>query len=56
VPSEESSARSRSFVTPASEVVRGLRALGLEPVLVGGMALVVTGLQRIGFWIENLGD
>ena len=29
------------------EIVRGLRGLGLEPVLVGGMALVVLGSRRV---------
>jgi hypothetical protein len=29
------------------EIVRGLSALGLEPVLVGGMALVVLGSRRV---------
>jgi len=29
------------------EIVQGLRALGLEPVLVGGMALVVLGSRRV---------
>ncbi|HWF86357.1 MAG TPA: hypothetical protein VG222_15965 [Vicinamibacterales bacterium] len=30
-----------------SSIVRGLRALGLKPVLVGGMALVVLGSRRV---------
>ena len=29
------------------DIVHGLRALGLEPVLVGGMALVVLGSRRV---------
>jgi hypothetical protein len=29
------------------EIVHGLRALGLQPVLVGGMALVVLGSRRV---------
>ncbi|MCA1560270.1 MAG: hypothetical protein LC804_08385 [Acidobacteria bacterium] len=29
------------------EIVQGLRALGLEPVLIGGMALVVLGSRRV---------
>jgi hypothetical protein len=29
------------------DIVEGLRALGLEPVLVGGMALVVLGSRRV---------
>ena len=31
----------------AGEIVQGLRHLGLEPVLVGGMALVVLGSRRV---------
>src|SRR5437762_1437290 len=31
----------------AGEIVQGLRALGLKPVLVGGMALVVLGSRRV---------
>jgi hypothetical protein len=42
------------------EVVRDLRALGLEPVLVGGMALVVLGSRRVtrdfDFVIAHPGD
>lgn len=42
------------------EIVRGLRALGLEPVLVGGMALVVLGSRRVtrdfDFVIAHPGD
>jgi hypothetical protein len=41
-------------------VVQGLRALGLEPVLVGGMALVVLGSRRVtrdfDFVIAHPGD
>ena len=42
------------------EIVQGLRALGLDPVLVGGMALVVLGSRRVtrdfDFVIEPPGD
>ncbi len=42
------------------EIVRGLSALGLEPVLVGGMALVVLGSRRVtrdfDFVIAHPGD
>jgi hypothetical protein len=42
------------------EIVRGLRDLGLEPVLVGGMALVVMGSRRVtrdfDFVIAHPGD
>ena len=42
------------------EIVRGLRALGLYPVLVGGMALVVLGSRRVtrdfDFVIAHPGD
>jgi hypothetical protein len=42
------------------EVVQGLSALGLEPVLVGGMALVVLGSRRVtrdfDFVIAHPGD
>jgi hypothetical protein len=34
-------------VHAVGEIVQGLRALGLEPVLVGGMALVVLGSRRV---------
>ncbi len=44
----------------AGEIVDGLRALGLEPVLVGGMALVVLGSRRVtrdfDFVIAHPGD
>jgi hypothetical protein len=43
-----------------SEIVRGLHDLGLEPVLVGGMALVVLGSRRVtrdfDFVIAHPGD
>jgi hypothetical protein len=42
------------------EIVQGLRALGLNPVLVGGMALVVLGSRRVtrdfDFVISHPGD
>jgi hypothetical protein len=42
------------------DLVRGLRALGLQPVLVGGMALVVLGSRRVtrdfDFVIPRPGD
>jgi len=42
------------------EIVQGLRVLGLEPVLVGGMALVVLGSRRVtrdfDFVIAHPGD
>jgi hypothetical protein len=42
------------------EIVQGLRLLGLEPVLVGGMALVVLGSRRVtrdfDFVIAHPGD
>ena len=42
------------------EIVQSLRALGLEPVLVGGMALVVLGSRRVtrdfDFVIAHPGD
>jgi len=42
------------------EIVQGLRALGLQPVLVGGMALVVLGSRRVtrdfDFVIAHPGD
>jgi hypothetical protein len=41
-------------------IVHGLRALGLKPVLVGGMALVILGSRRVtrdfDFVIEHPGD
>ena len=42
------------------DIVHGLRALGLEPVLVGGMALVVLGSRRVtrdfDFVVAHPGD
>lgn len=47
-------------VAQVAEIVEGLRALGLEPVLVGGMALVVLGSRRVtrdfDFVIPHPGD
>lgn len=44
----------------AGDIVQGLRELGLEPVLVGGMALVVLGSRRVtqdfDFVITTPGD
>jgi hypothetical protein len=43
-----------------AEIVRGLRELGLQPVLVGGMALVVLGSRRVtrdfDFVVAHPGD
>jgi hypothetical protein len=43
-----------------AEIVQGLRQLGLQPVLVGGMALVILGSQRVthdyDFVVTHLGD
>ena len=38
---------STSHLQAVGEIVQGLRALGLEPVLVGGMAPVVLGSRRV---------
>src|SRR5436309_14020090 len=35
------------FLEEVAEIVRELRALGLAPVLVGGMALVILGSRRV---------
>jgi hypothetical protein len=63
---QESIPRDREVPDPADhlqtvgEIVHGLRALGLEPVLVGGMALVVLGSRRVtrdfDFVIAQPGD
>jgi predicted nucleotidyltransferase len=34
-------------LAPVSEVVEALRRLGLDPILIGGMALVVLGSRRV---------
>src|SRR6185436_3108432 len=48
------------FFDEVAAIVEALRALGLEPVLVGGMALVVLGSRRVtrdfDFVIANPGD
>ncbi len=48
------------FVQTVGEIVRDLRALDLEPVLVGGMALVVLGSRRVtrdfDFVVAHPGD
>lgn len=47
-------------LTQVGEIVEGLRDLGLEPVLVGGMALVVLGSRRVtrdfDFVVAHPGD
>ena len=47
-------------LTTVGEIVQGLRTLGLDPVLVGGMALVVLGSRRVtrdfDFVIAHPGD
>jgi hypothetical protein len=35
------------YLRTVGEIVKGLRSLGLEPVLVGGMALVALGSRRV---------
>lgn len=51
---------SRDYLNEVGEVVGALRGLGLEPVLVGGMALVVLGSRRVtrdfDFVIAQPGD
>ena len=51
---------SMDHLQTVGEVVEGLRALGLDPVLVGGMALVVLGSRRVtrdfDFVIAHPGD
>lgn len=48
------------YLQVVGEIVEDLRALGLEPVLVGGMALVVLGSRRVtrdfDFVIPHPGD
>lgn len=48
------------YLDTVGEVVQGLRTLGLDPVLVGGMALVVLGSRRVtrdfDFVIAHPGD
>ncbi len=40
-------AGSADFLDEAAAVVKALRSLGFEPVLVGGMALVILGSRRV---------
>src|SRR6059036_145318 len=51
---------STSHLQAVGEIVQGLRGLGLDPVLVGGMALVVLGSRRVtrdfDFVIAHPGD
>jgi len=53
-------AASKDLLDEAAAIVKGLRALGLEPVLVGGMALVILGSRRVtrdfDFVIAQPGD
>jgi hypothetical protein len=53
-------ARTEDFVDEVGGAVEALRALGLDPVLVGGMALVVLGSRRVtrdfDFVIAQPGD
>jgi hypothetical protein len=53
-------AGSKDLLDEAAAIVEALRALGLEPVLVGGMALVILGSRRVtrdfDFVIAHPGD
>ena len=40
-------AGSQDFLDEAAAIAKALRALGFEPVLVGGMALVILGSRRV---------
>jgi hypothetical protein len=40
-------AGSTDFLDEAAAIVKALRALGFEPVLIGGMALVILGSRRV---------
>jgi hypothetical protein len=40
-------AASKGFLDQAAVIAKALRALGFEPVLVGGMALVILGSRRV---------
>ena len=40
-------AQAGDHLQTVAKVVQGLRGLGFEPVLVGGMALVVLGSRRV---------
>lgn len=53
-------AGSKDFLDEAAAIAKALRALGFEPVLVGGMALVILGSRRVtrdfDFVIAKPGD
>lgn len=53
-------ATSKDFLDEAAAIAKALRDLGLEPVLVGGMALVILGSRRVtrdfDFVIAQPGD
>jgi len=53
-------AGSKDFLDEAAAIAKALRALGFEPVLVGGMALVILGSRRVtrdfDFVIAQPGD
>jgi hypothetical protein len=53
-------AGSKDFLDDAAAIAKELRALGFEPVLVGGMALVILGSRRVtrdfDFVIAQPGD
>lgn len=53
-------APSKDFLDEAAAIAKALRALGFEPVLVGGMALVILGSRRVtrdfDFVIAQPGD
>ena len=40
-------AGSKDFLDQAAAIAKALRGLGFEPVLVGGMALVILGSRRV---------
>ena len=60
IPTSPGHDRRRRAVNEAARVADGLRGIGLEPVLVGGMALVLLGSRRItrdfDFVIRQPGD
>ncbi len=53
-------AGSKDFLDQAAAIAKALRALGFEPVLIGGMALVILGSRRVtrdfDFVIAQPGD
>ena len=53
-------ARSKDFLGEVATIAKAMRALGFEPVLVGGMALVILGSRRVtrdfDFVITQPGD